>query len=64
MRQLAHTLKGSSGNLGAARVSNRSEELRRAGAAGRLEAVASLLEQLETEVERVSPLLRDEGTVR
>jgi len=62
--QLAHSLKGSSGNLGAARVSNVCEELQRAGAAGRLEAVASLLEQLETEVERVSPLLRDEGTVR
>jgi CheY-like chemotaxis protein len=64
VRQLAHSLKGSSGNLGAARVSNVCEELQRAGAAGRLEAVASLLEQLETEVERVSPLLRDEGTVR
>jgi HPt (histidine-containing phosphotransfer) domain-containing protein len=44
--QLAHSLKGISGNLGAARVSNLCEELQRTGAAGMLEAVPSLLEQL------------------
>ncbi len=54
----AHTLRGSSGNLGAARMAALCGELQGAADAGDLDRAAALLNGLEKEFDRVRTLLR------
>ena len=59
VERAAHTLKGSSGNMGARRMSEIASSLQDAGTSGDLSEAASLLEDLEFEYARVKPALQD-----
>jgi HPt (histidine-containing phosphotransfer) domain-containing protein len=56
----AHTLKGSSGQVGALRIAALSAELEQSGRNGDLAPVERLLAELAAEAERVAPLLREQ----
>jgi len=56
---VAHSLKGSSAQLGARRVAEVSAELEEKGQNAELGDVAPLLAELEREIERVAPLLEE-----
>jgi CheY-like chemotaxis protein len=58
--RVAHTLKGSSGNMGATRMSAICAELQDIGGSGDLSRAAGLLEGLEEEFGRVRPALEAE----
>ncbi len=60
MGRLAHALKGSSGNMGALRMSTICAELEDAGHSGELERALVLAERLEAEYGRVRPALEAE----
>jgi len=60
VQRVAHTLKGSSGNMGAARMSDICAELQDVGASGDLARAPDLLEGLEEEYGRVRPALEAE----
>lgn len=60
VERIAHTLKGSCGNMGAVRMAKLCEELQGVGASGNLARVPELLDQLEAEFELVSKLLKAE----
>lgn len=53
MRKAAHALKGASGNIGARRMAEISQELQALGEAGTIEGAASWVDQLEEEFARV-----------
>ena len=60
VERIAHTLKGSSGNMGAARMSAICAELQEVGGSGDLARAPGLLEELEEEYGRVRPALERE----
>ena len=60
VEQIAHALKGSSGNMGARRMAAICAELEDVGASGDLSRARALLEQLEEEFGRVRPALEAE----
>jgi two-component system sensor histidine kinase/response regulator len=60
VERAAHTLKGSSGNMGANRMAELCEELQDAGVSGDLTHAPELLEGLEVEFGRVRPALETE----
>ena len=60
VERVAHTLKGSSGNMGATRMSVICAELQDVGASGELARAPDLLEGLEEEFGRVRPALEAE----
>ncbi len=60
VERVAHTLKGSSGNMGATRMSAICAELQDIGASGDLARAPDLLEGLEEEFGRVRPALEAE----
>jgi HPt (histidine-containing phosphotransfer) domain-containing protein len=60
VERVAHTLKGSSGNLGAQRMAAPCGELQDAGVSGHLTHAPELLEELEVEFGRVRPALEAE----
>jgi len=60
VERVAHTLKGSSGNMGAARMSAICADLQDVGASGDLARARGLLEGLEEEYGRVRPALEAE----
>jgi two-component system sensor histidine kinase/response regulator len=60
VERTAHTLKGSSGNMGAKRMAELCAELQDAGTSGDLSCAPELLERLEAEFERVRPALEAE----
>ena len=60
MERVAHTLKGSSGNMGAARMSAICAELQEVGGSGDLTRAPELLRGLEEEYGRVRPALERE----
>ena len=64
VERAAHTLKGSSGNMGARRMSEIASGLQDAGTSGDLSGAESLLGDLESEYARVKPALQalKEGT--
>jgi len=55
---VAHTLKGSSGQVGALRITALSAELEQSGRSGDFAPVEQLLAELALEADRVAPLLR------
>ena len=57
---VVHTLKGSSGNIGATRMASICAELQDVGASGDLGRAPGLLEGLEQEYQRVRPALEKE----
>ena len=57
---LAHSLKGSSGQIGAVRVAALSRELEQAGRRDDLGSAPALLDELERELARVAPLLEEQ----
>jgi HPt (histidine-containing phosphotransfer) domain-containing protein len=61
VERAAHTLKGSSGNMGAARMAAVCAELEEAGASGDLGRALGLLARLEEELGRVRPALEAEA---
>ncbi len=60
VREVSHTLKGSSGNMGARRMAELCAQLEEAGASGDLSRSSELLERLEEEFGRVDRALRAE----
>jgi signal transduction histidine kinase/CheY-like chemotaxis protein/HPt (histidine-containing phosphotransfer) domain-containing protein len=58
---VAHSLKGSSGQIGALRVAALSFELEKQGKSADLAAAPALLAELERELSRVAPLLEERG---
>jgi PAS domain S-box-containing protein len=62
VERVAHTLKGSSGSMGAVRMATLCAELEDVGAFGDLSRAPELLEHLEAEFERVRPVLEGEIT--
>lgn len=60
VERTAHSLKGSSGNIGASRMSEICNELQNVGASGNLARAPEVLEQLEAEFVRVRPALEDQ----
>ena len=60
LERAAHTLKGSSGNMGATRMSAICAELHDIGVSGNLAGAPELLERLEEEFGRVRPALEEE----
>jgi HPt (histidine-containing phosphotransfer) domain-containing protein len=60
VERVAHTLKGSSGNMGATRMAELCGQLQDAGASGYLTAAPALLERLEEEFEHVHSALKAE----
>lgn len=60
VERVAHTLKGSSASMGAARMAEICSELQEAGASGDLSHAPVLLERLEEEFGRVRPALEAE----
>jgi two-component system, sensor histidine kinase and response regulator len=60
VRGISHALKGSSGNMGATRVSEVCAELEMAGESGDLAAAPGLLERLEEELSLARPALEAE----
>jgi signal transduction histidine kinase/CheY-like chemotaxis protein/HPt (histidine-containing phosphotransfer) domain-containing protein len=59
---VAHSLKGSCGQVGAVRLAALSAELETAGRQGRLEAAGALLGHLDRELSRVAPFLEKRGS--
>ena len=59
---VAHSLKGSSAQLGAVRVADLSARLEEKGRNAELSGAAALLTELEQEIEQVRPLLEEEAT--
>src|SRR6185369_14296927 len=57
---VAHSLKGSSAQLGAQRVAALSFELEKKGTSADLTAAPALLADLESEIARVAPLLEEQ----
>ena len=57
---MAHTIKGSSANMGALRMSELCRQLELVGRSGRLDGVAERLVQLEAEYEQVKAALQAE----
>ncbi|KAA3609516.1 MAG: Hpt domain-containing protein [Planctomycetota bacterium] len=57
VNQIAHTLKGSSGNLGASAVQEVARGIEEQAKAGTLEQVGGLLDQLDIELERLRQAL-------
>jgi CheY-like chemotaxis protein len=57
---IAHSLKGSSGQIGAVRVSSLSFELEQKGKSADLVSAAALLTELERELARLAPLLEEQ----
>ena len=64
VEKTAHTLKGSSGNLGATRLAAVCAELERVGASGDLAPAPALIDRLEAEFERARPALEAEAEPR
>ncbi len=64
VRGVAHSLKGSSGNMGATRVHEVCAELERVGKSGDLAAAPRLLERLEGELALARPALEAEAAGR
>jgi CheY-like chemotaxis protein/HPt (histidine-containing phosphotransfer) domain-containing protein len=60
VKRVAHTLKGSCGNMGAQRMAAICAKLQDIGASGDLTRAPELLKQLEAEFERVRPALEAE----
>ena len=60
VESVAHALKGSSGNMGALRMSTISTDLQDAGRSGELERALVLVERLEAEFGRVRSALEAE----
>ncbi|MGI8648771.1 MAG: response regulator, partial [Rubrobacter sp.] len=60
VERIAHTLKGSSGNMGAARMALLCAELQEVNASGNLERAPRLVEELEAEFARVRAALEAE----
>ena len=60
VKRVAHTLKGSCGNMGAQRMAALCARLQDIGASGYLTHAPELLKQLEAEFERVRPALEVE----
>jgi HPt (histidine-containing phosphotransfer) domain-containing protein len=60
MRQLAHSLKSSSGNVGALRLAALCAELETIGPSGALNQAEAVFEQIEIEYQRVRDALRFE----
>jgi HPt (histidine-containing phosphotransfer) domain-containing protein len=60
VERVAHTLKGSSGNMGAVKIATLCGELQDAGTRGNLSYTPELLERLEAEFERIRPALEAE----
>jgi CheY-like chemotaxis protein len=60
VERLAHTLKGSSGNMGAARMAEICSGLQASGAGGDLRATSRMLEDLSAEFERAAGALEAE----
>jgi signal transduction histidine kinase/HPt (histidine-containing phosphotransfer) domain-containing protein/ActR/RegA family two-component response regulator len=60
---VAHSLKGSSGQIGAVRVASLSFELEQKGKSGNLGGAAALLTELERELVRVASLLEEQKAV-
>jgi two-component system, sensor histidine kinase and response regulator len=60
VERVAHTLKGSSGNMGATRMSGVCAEIEASGASGDLARTPELLESLAVEFGRVRPALEAE----
>jgi CheY-like chemotaxis protein/HPt (histidine-containing phosphotransfer) domain-containing protein len=60
VERIAHTLKGSSGNMGAKRMAEICAQLQEAGASGDLARAPELLRRLEEEFGRVRPALEEE----
>jgi HPt (histidine-containing phosphotransfer) domain-containing protein len=60
VERVAHTLKGSSGNMGATRMSAICAELQDVGGSGDLARAAGLFEGLEEEFGRIRPALEAE----
>jgi HPt (histidine-containing phosphotransfer) domain-containing protein len=60
VERVAHTLKGSSASMGAARMAEICSELQEAGASGDLSRAPALLERLEEEFGRARPALESE----
>jgi CheY-like chemotaxis protein/HPt (histidine-containing phosphotransfer) domain-containing protein len=58
---VAHSLKGSSGQIGAVQVAALSAEIERQAQSAELDETGALLADLEREVERVLPLLQELG---
>jgi HPt (histidine-containing phosphotransfer) domain-containing protein len=57
IERTAHTLKGSSGNMGAHRMARVCAQLEEVGASGDLKRAPRLIVQLEEEFDRVRPVL-------
>ena len=57
LKQAAHTLKGSSSNLGAEPLTSLCVALEEHGQAGEIQEAVSLIDQLEQEFERVKSTL-------
>jgi HPt (histidine-containing phosphotransfer) domain-containing protein len=62
LERTAHTLKGSSSNMGATRMAAVCAELEEAGASGDLGRAPGLLARLEEEFGRVRPALEAEAS--
>jgi signal transduction histidine kinase/CheY-like chemotaxis protein len=60
LTRLAHSLRGSSGQIGAVRIADLSERLEQNGIAAELGGAAGLLAELEIEIERAMPLLEQQ----
>ena len=60
VQRVAHTLKGSCGNMGATRMATICAELEDVGHSGELERASVLVERLEAEFGRVRPALEAE----
>ncbi|MDX1804866.1 MAG: Hpt domain-containing protein [Alcanivorax sp.] len=60
LRRQAHSFKGSSGNLGARRVSDLCLNIEQHASAGELEAIPPLLEQLDAQFSLACSALNDE----
>jgi CheY-like chemotaxis protein len=58
IERIAHTLKGSCGNMGATRMAELCEELQEVGGSGDLARAPKLLERLEAEFDCVRPALK------
>lgn len=60
VERVAHTLKGSCGNIGAIRMAKICEQLQEMGASEDLMTLPRLLDQLEAEFDRVRTVLEAE----
>lgn len=60
VERIAHTLKGSSSNMGATRMAAICDQLQYVDTSGKLSAAPALLEKLEAEIEHVRSALETE----